>query len=114
MSRGRPRNSRRSMPTTRSSPSRWSRRASSLPRRPAIPVTTIFCPDERLGSGGSRLVTMGSPEDVPSLLEAGADEGVNLVAYLAHLLFQHLVFIVGIPGEPHRIAEVDAVLHRIG
>src|ERR1700690_534820 len=107
MSRGRPANSRRSMPTTTTPGSRCSLRASNRPSRPAMPVTTTLSRTSFLRGAG-----MSSPEDVPALLEAGLDHRLHAVAHHPHLLLDDLVVVVGVAVEALRLAEVEVILRR--
>src|SRR5258708_9317228 len=95
-SRGRPAKSRRSMPTTRASPSRCSRRTSRRPSRPAMPVMTILSRAAWPLLLGRLAAIPASPEYVLALLETDEQHALNLVSHPFYLLRQYLVLVVGI------------------
>src|SRR6185312_13456765 len=102
MSLGRPGIGRRSSPTIRQPTPWWSRRATRRPSRPEMPVTTHVFTGASLRS---------SPEDMLPSAQAHVDHRLDPVLDGLHALGEIVVVVVGIAGEPHRLAEVHAVLH---
>src|SRR5688572_1536728 len=97
MSFGLPMNGRRSMPITRYWLSRWRRRASRRPSRPAMPVMTTV---------------RGSAEDTAPLAQSDVDHRLDLVLDQPDLVLDHLVVVVRVAVELQRLTEVEVVLDR--
>src|SRR5262245_35762857 len=132
MSLGRPGIGRRSRPTICQSRSWWSRRATSRPSRPLIPVITTLRKARSVpGAGVAVAIGAGaagpaaeaeaadaagggcrSPEDMFAGTQPQVEHGLDPVLDGLHLLVEHLAVLVGIPGERHRLAEVEPVLYR--
>src|SRR5262245_10217059 len=75
------------------------------PKRPEIPVITTL---RRRGSVRS----VWSPEDVCAFTQPHVDHRLDPVPHHLDLVVENFVVVVGIAGEPHRLAEVQPVLDR--
>src|SRR5580658_389932 len=91
-------NGRRSTPTT--GPVRCSTRASCLPSRPQMPVTST-APLEWTGA----LAVIASPENVFALLESFDEHRVNGLPHEPYLFFEDGIVFVDVSGKAHRFPE---------
>src|SRR5688500_17528244 len=95
------------------------------PSRPEMPVMTTLRSRGSVGIVGppraescpsgvlrARSSSCWLPEDMRSLAKSDVDHRLDRGPYLGDLLVEHLVVVVGIARERHRLAEVQAVLHR--
>src|SRR5271165_4190466 len=124
MSFGLSTNGRRSTPTT--GRSRCRTRATRLPRRPQIPVTSTAGPsfastidgvrprgaDEGGGCVWISLTLTCSPENVLSLFQRTIEHRLDRLLHQPYLLLHHGVVLVRIAREVHRLTEPDPVLRR--